>query len=165
MKEKSSRGTISLIFHFQFSILHYALPHTLPPSATAKIRILPQDTRIMRRIKFLLLCALLALPSLAWADDPTVILDNSVCDFKYGYIHFDCIPLFIAHVVKYLFAGVGTFALLQIIYGGYQIALGGAMNTREAGINRIRLALIGLAVTLLIFAIINFVIFGFTAAP
>ncbi len=117
---------------------------------------------MMRFFRTVLIAAVLALPVAVFAA-PTTILDNSVCDFAQGYITFDCIPRFIAHLVNFIFAGVGTFTLLQIIFGGYQIAIGGAVGTREAGINRIRMAVIGLVVTLLIYAIINFIIIGVTS--
>ena len=117
----------------------------------------------MRLFRPLVVFALLTLPSLATAQIiPESGTIGSSCNFKTGDLHFDCIPILIGLIVKFLFAGIGTFALIQIMYGGYEIAIGGAAGTTDKGKARIKHAIIGLIVALLIFGILNFIITSVT---
>ncbi len=78
---------------------------------------------------------------------------------------FDCIPAYIAYVIQFMFAGLGTLSLIQMIIAGYQIAISGVMpgGSSEAGKNRLLWSIIGLVVSLLSFAIINFFIASLTS--
>lgn len=77
---------------------------------------------------------------------------------------FDCVPIFVAYLIEFVFAGIGTFSVIMMVYAGYEIALGGATGgTTDKGKQRLTWAIVGLIVSILIFAIINFVISSVTA--
>ena len=84
--------------------------------------------------------------------------DTDMCKFSTGEIRSHCIPIFLAHLIKFILGFVGAFCLINIIIGGYQIALGSAIGDKEAGKSRIMWALVGLLVTLLSYGIINLII-------
>lgn len=95
----------------------------------------------------------------------TILPDNGMlgrCSFLSGEIHFDCIPIFIAYLIEYIFGFIGTLSLIMIMYAGYEIALGPVANTGESGKNRLRNAIIGLIVSVMVFAIVNFIISSIT---
>ncbi|MFA6522800.1 MAG: hypothetical protein WCS85_00285 [Candidatus Peribacteraceae bacterium] len=81
------------------------------------------------------------------------------CNFATGDLHFSCVPLFIANLVLFLFGGLGTFAIIQIILAGYEIATGAVFGgSTDQGKKRLKNSLIGLAFSVLCFAIVNFVV-------
>ncbi len=86
------------------------------------------------------------------------IIDPAVCDFATGNIHDDCVPKFIAHLIQWILGFVGAFCLINIMIGGYQIALGSAIGDKEAGKGRVLWALIGLLVSLVSYGLINLLI-------
>lgn len=86
------------------------------------------------------------------------IIDNSVCNFATGDIHADCVPRFIGHLIKFILGFVGAFCLINIMIGGYQIALGSAVGDKEAGKSRVLWALVGLFVAMASYGLINIVI-------
>jgi hypothetical protein len=86
------------------------------------------------------------------------------CNFVTGELGFQCVPIFIAYVVEWMFAAIGTWAVIMMVYAGYEIALGGALGgTSDKGKQRLTWAIVGLIASLLSFAILNFVIASFTA--
>lgn len=80
------------------------------------------------------------------------------CNFITGEIHFQCIPPFIGHLVQVIFFFVGSIALLQIIISGYQMAIGKVTGNDEEGKKRLRTAIMGFAVSVLAFFIIDVII-------
>ena len=96
----------------------------------------------------------LASPSTVYA----AIIDNSVCDFATGNIHADCAPRFIGHLIQFVLGFVGAFCLINIMIGGYQIALGSAIGDKEVGKNRVLWALVGLLVSMVSYGLINLII-------
>ncbi|MBI1934662.1 hypothetical protein HYS30_03275 [Candidatus Peregrinibacteria bacterium] len=96
----------------------------------------------------------LAFPSAVSA----AIIDNSVCDFTTGNIHADCVPRFIGHLIQWVLGFVGAFCLMNIMIGGYQIALGSAIGDKEAGKSRVLWALVGLLVAMASYGILNVII-------
>jgi|SRR3989338_2514102 len=109
-----------------------------------------------------------AAPLLAWAQnsastEPSLIpasIDTlgPQCDFVKGEFEFKCIPLYIGYLVQVVFGASAGFALIEIIKAGYQIAMGGLTGNKEAGKNRLTWALIGLAVCVLAFVIVDYVV-------
>ncbi len=97
------------------------------------------------------------------APTPSFIPESGTigsCNFITGEMKFDCIPAYIAYLVQFMFMGIGTLSLIQMIIAGYQIAMSGVLpgGSSEAGKNRLIWSIIGLVVSLLSFAIINFFI-------
>lgn len=86
------------------------------------------------------------------------IIDNSICDFASGNIHADCAPRFIGHLIQFVLGFVGAFCLINIMIGGYHIALGSAIGDKEAGKGRVLWALVGLFVSLISYGLINLII-------
>jgi hypothetical protein len=122
------------------------------------------------RLSAVLFGALIVAPSVAFAQATSVgtpsilpeggLIGNfALCDFMHGQMSFDCIPLFIASLVEFLFAFIGTIALIEILIAGYQIIAANIMNkSTDDGKNRMRHALIGFVVSLLAFAIVSFAV-------
>ena len=80
------------------------------------------------------------------------------CDFQTGQLTRECIPNFVAHVIDVVFQLTGTFFILNILYAGYQIALGPITENKEAGKNRLRWALIGAFLTVCSFVLVDAVL-------
>ena len=114
---------------------------------------------------------LLTLPARVLAQTPSLFPDGGIisgfgfisggdidCDFNTGVIDAECIPVFIAHIIKFIFGFTGAFFLLMIIWSGYQIALGGVTQDKEKGKNRLIFAIVGFIICTLTFFIIDFIV-------
>ena len=89
------------------------------------------------------------------------IITNGIpgCDFITGRLTADCIPSFIAHLIQIIFSLLGLFFLVNVMYAGYEIAIGAATGGgREAGVRRLQWAIIGLAVSICSFLILDLVL-------
>ncbi len=84
------------------------------------------------------------------------------CNFRSGVIRASCIPNFLAHVIQVIFGFSGAICILMIILAGYEYMLGslpgGSGGSKEAGIERLRWAIIGFVISSLAFFIIDFFI-------
>ena len=93
-------------------------------------------------------------------------LGSSACSFITGNFHFNCIPIYIGYLVKVLFAMAGGFALIEIVKSGFQIAMSGLPDgNKEAGKQRLRWALIGLAMCILSFVIVDYILSSLLLGP
>lgn len=125
----------------------------------------------MRRILFcfILLGALFAFE--VSAQSPELIpasgtLPGGSCNFVTGEFEFDCIPIYIGYVVQVIFAVSGGFALIEILKGGYQIGISGLPGQdKEAGKRRVTWALIGLALCILAFVVVDFILSSLLLGP
>ena len=113
----------------------------------------------MYRIFFLLSLLLSrALPAYAQVN-PTLIPESGTigdCDFATGDIHFGCIPLYVAYLIQVAFSLIGGVCLIEIIIAGYQITVSGfSGGDKSAGYGRLRWALIGLAIAVLSYLIVD----------
>jgi hypothetical protein len=78
------------------------------------------------------------------------------CDFKTGRLSASCIPIFIGHVIEYIFGLIGFFFIINVMYAGYQIAFGGAGIVEDgAGKQRLKWSIIGFVVTACSFLILD----------
>jgi len=117
------------------------------------------------------LALLLLLPLAASAQiDPHIIPASGTignCSFVTGNLHFHCIPLYIAYLIQLIFSFIGTICLLEIIYGGYQIAMGGLpdFGDKESGKKRVQSALMGLAACILSFVIVDMLVSALISGP
>lgn len=84
-----------------------------------------------------------------------LIQDLPGCSFTTGQIGANCLPIFIRHLIQWVLSFVGAFCLINIMIGGYQIALGSAIGDKEAGKGRVLWALIGLFVSLISYGLMN----------
>lgn len=87
-----------------------------------------------------------------------IIKDLPGCPITTGWFGAGCVPVFIGHLIQFVLAFVGGICLINIMIGGYQIALGSAIGDKEAGKNRILWALVGLLVSLFCYGLINLLI-------
>lgn len=87
-----------------------------------------------------------------------LIEDVGGCNFTSGLVGAACIPIFIGHLIQWVLGFVGAFCLINIMIGGYQIALGSAIGDKEAGKGRVLWALVGLFVSLISYGLINLLI-------
>ncbi len=81
------------------------------------------------------------------------------CNFQTGALTASCIPLFIAHIVQFIFMLIGTFFLMNIMFGGYQITLSAVQGSdRSKGINRVIWSIVGFLVAACSFIIMDVVL-------
>ena len=94
------------------------------------------------------------------AASAQIITNVPGCEFVTGRFSAACIPNFIAHLIQIVFGLVGIFFLLNIMYAGYQIAIGGVpgIGDREKGKNRLTWSIIGFIVTACSFLIMDMVL-------
>ena len=112
----------------------------------------------------LLLLALLPAP--AFALTPYLLPESGTlggtCDFVTGEMHFECIPLYLAYLIKVIFGMLGTFCLLQIILAGYQWMITGIPGSGSGDTSgpkaRLKNALFGLGFALLSFLITDLIV-------
>ena len=85
------------------------------------------------------------------------------CAVKTGNIHMWMIPYFIKYLAEFLIGIAGILCVLFIVIGGYQLTLGTLIEEKEKGKKTITYALIGLALVLLSWTIVNIVLFLVTS--
>lgn len=116
-------------------------------------------------LRFLLL-ALPLTPVPAYALPALITNGIAGCDFQTGQLTVYCIPNFIAHVIQIVFSLLGLFFLLNVMFAGYEIAMGSATGSgKEAGIRRLQWAIIGFSVSVCAFLIIDFIATILLTAP
>lgn len=85
------------------------------------------------------------------------------CDFKEGKLHFDCIPLYIGYLIKLLLGFAAGASLIGILLSGYRIAIGSVTaEGKEGGKKELLATLIGLAVIVLSYLLVDTVIEALT---
>lgn len=127
----------------------------------------------MRRVLFCFILLGILFAFDVSAQDPGLIPPSGklfgpgvVCDFTLGEFDFDCIPIYIGYLVQVIFTFSGGFALIEILKGGYQIGISGLPGQdKEAGKRRVTWALIGLALSILAFVVVDFVISSLLLGP
>lgn len=83
------------------------------------------------------------------------------CSFVTGMFTFDCIPLYLAYLIRLAFGLAGGFALFHIIQGGYEYALSGVQAIgidKESAKKRIGNAILGLSVVILAYLIVDTIV-------
>lgn len=123
-----------------------------------------QNKGLMIALMVLLAILVIAHPMMAVAQGPQVIPDTGMigtCSFITGEFHFECIPLYLAYLIRLLFSMAGGFALFQLIQGGYEYALSGlqpvasGLPDKEAAKKRITNAILGMVVVVLSYLLID----------
>lgn len=114
------------------------------------------------RLRTLLFVFAALIPGVALAQfNPHLIPESGViggCSFITGSFTWGCIPLYIAYLIQTVFSFIGTLCLIQIIWAGYEMAIGGLSGDKEAGKQRLQRALLGLAFSLFVYLIVNMVV-------
>jgi hypothetical protein len=92
----------------------------------------------------------LALPALALADAPPVLLNPITCD------DFLCLA---AQIIRFLLGGIAVFATAMFIYGGFVfLTSGGNADQVKRGKETLFWATIGIMVVILSWIIVQFVL-------
>lgn len=99
-----------------------------------------------------------------WASaavaQPAVITNalGPQCNFVTGRLSPACVPLFIGHLIQLVFGLVGTFFLFNVMYAGYQFAMGAWSGDKSKGKDRLQWSIIGLIVCASAFLILDVVL-------
>lgn len=80
------------------------------------------------------------------------------CNWTTGKLTASCIPIFIGHLVQTLFSLISVFFLINVMYAGYQIAMGAWSGENTAGKDRLRHSIIGLIVSVCCYLILDLII-------
>jgi hypothetical protein len=100
-----------------------------------------------------------ALASPAFAQEPSLLSgDIQGCDFTTGQLDATCIPNFIGYLVKTIFGVTGMIFMVNVMIGGYQLAISGVTEDKTAGKNRIIYSVIGFFACACAFLIVDFVV-------
>ncbi len=105
---------------------------------------------------------LLLVPAAAWAQNlPIIPPDLNGCNFITGELSFECVPNYIGYLLKVIFGLSGGVALTKILIAGYKITVAGFQGGDSGeGKKEITAALIGLAVCVFAFLIVDTIIFA-----
>jgi hypothetical protein len=95
----------------------------------------------------------------AYATTPSIITEDSGCDFVTGQIEASCVPEFIAHVIQTVFTFTGGICFILILISGYRLLVSVVTGgDKTQGMEMLRWAVVGFVVSALTFFIIDFVI-------
>lgn len=104
-----------------------------------------------------LAAGLIAVP--ASAQEFTILSDGIAgCDFQTGNLDASCIPNTIGYIVKTIFGVTGIIFMINIMIGGYQLAVSGITEDKSAGKNRIMYSIVGFIACACAFLIVDFVV-------
>ncbi|MDD4628712.1 MAG: hypothetical protein PHE68_04960 [Candidatus Peribacteraceae bacterium] len=98
---------------------------------------------------------------IAFAQDTASFIpqDGGGCDIATGDIQADCIPGFIANIIKTIFGFTGGIFLVLVMISGFRIMIGKATGgDSSSGYTMLRFAIIGFITSALTFFIIDFFI-------
>ncbi len=108
-----------------------------------------------------LLGVLSLLPFSAYAQNPGIVVnspDPSVCNFQTGILKAACVPWFIGHLISVVFSVISAFFLINVMYAGYQIAMGSWTGEKSAGKDRLTWSIIGVIVAICSYLILDLVV-------
>lgn len=80
------------------------------------------------------------------------------CDFATGRHTAACIPQFIGHVIVQVFQVISALFILNILFAGYQYAMGSISGEKEGGKDRLKWSIVGLIVSVTSFLILDIVL-------
>lgn len=106
---------------------------------------------------------------------PSALANNTVippagesgpCDFVAGNMGWDCIPFYIQYLANLVVGFTIAIALLMLIINGYRFALGalGGEGASESAKKGIIYALVGVAIALLAYIIVDTVFIALTSS-
>jgi hypothetical protein len=99
---------------------------------------------------------MLAQAAPAYAQNIRVITNLPGCNFRTGMLQASCIPIFIGHLIQIVFSVISVLFILNVIYAGYEIAIGySTSGEKSKGVDRLRWSIIGLAVSVCAYLILN----------
>ncbi len=80
--------------------------------------------------------------------------------FVTGRMTAACIPIFIGHLITFVFGFVGTFFVINVMYAGYQLAIANiGEGDKGGGKERLKWSIIGLVITTCVYLILDLFLF------
>lgn len=79
------------------------------------------------------------------------------CAVKTGKIRLFMMPYFVTYLIQFLLQIAGLIAVLFVVYGGFQYVKGGVSEDKDSGKKTLTHALVGLAVSVSAWIIVNFI--------
>jgi hypothetical protein len=104
------------------------------------------------------LAYLLLTSTSAFAQNPAILQNSPGCDYATGILQAKCIPIFIGNLIVTIFSVISAFFLINVIYAGYQIAMGSWTGEKSAGKDRLTWSIIGLVVSVCAYLILDLVV-------
>jgi|GEM_PF-2378414 len=91
---------------------------------------------------------------------PQIIPSSTLtgCSFADGRHKPECIPSFIGHIIVTVFQLLSGLFLINVLYAGYQIAMGSWTGEKAAGKDRLLWSIIGLIVSVCSYLILELVL-------
>lgn len=80
------------------------------------------------------------------------------CAVKTGRVSLQMVPYFVVYLINFILSLIGLVSVLFIVIGGYYYVFGGLTEDKEKGKKTIYHALLGMAVALLAWTIVNVII-------
>lgn len=80
------------------------------------------------------------------------------CDFSTGVLTAACFPQFIGSVIQFIFGFLSALLLINIMFAGYQIAIGNVIEDKQAGKNRLIWSLVGFTVAAGCYLIVDIIL-------
>lgn len=107
----------------------------------------------------LILCAAFH-AGMAHAQAPGTLIPASgvlgVCNFVTGDIHFDCLPVYIGYLIKFLLGFAGGFFMFGIMMAGYKYMFGSiTASGLESGKKEIFARIIGLVIIVFSYLLVD----------
>lgn len=85
------------------------------------------------------------------------------CAIKTGRISLNMLPYFVTYIANFLLSLVGIVSVLFIVIGGYQYIYGGLIDQKDKGKKTITHAVMGLAIALLSWVVVQIIITAVTS--
>lgn len=100
-----------------------------------------------------------AVPGESFAQNIQILAPNlEGCNWATGQLQAKCIPVFIGHLVFVLFSLISAFFVINVMFAGYQIAMGAWSGENTAGKDRLRNSIIGLVVSVCSYLILDLIL-------
>lgn len=80
------------------------------------------------------------------------------CNITNGKLIAACIPWFIGYLIGFVFNLISAFFILNVIYAGYQMALGSWTGEKSEGKDRLQWSIIGLVISVCAYLILDLVV-------
>lgn len=113
----------------------------------------------MQKLAFLF--AAFAITGAVHAQAPSSLIPASGslgpgCNFVTGDIHFDCVPLYIGYLIKFLLGMAGGFFMFGMMIAGYKYMFGSVSGSgTEAGKKEIIGRLVGFAIIIFSYLLVD----------
>lgn len=105
-----------------------------------------------------ILALLTQVPAMAYAQNPGIVVNLPGCNFQTGILTAACIPIFIGHLISVVFSVISAFFLINVMYAGYQIAMGSWTGEKSAGKDRLTWSIIGVIVSVCAYLILDLIV-------